>query len=59
MDKRIKMIFAGLCLGLMLVACTEESDTMPDLDLQELHEGEGIEEFRYNGDEDDTTRMGG
>ena len=53
------MIFAGLCLGLMLVACTEESDTMPDLDLQELHEGEGIEEFRYNGDEDDTTRMGG
>ena len=59
-DKRIKMIFASLCLGLMLMACTEERDMMPDLDLQEILDHQGIDDIRYgNGDDRDSSNMGG
>lgn len=58
MDKRIKMVFAGLCLCVLLVSCMEERDVMPDLDLQELNDSDGIDGIRYGGNEKDTTRVG-
>lgn len=58
MDKRLKMVLAGFCICAMLVSCMEERDVMPDLDLQELNDSDGIDQIRYGGNEKDTTRVG-
>lgn len=55
MDKRVKAVIASLFLSVLLVGCMEEKDIIPDLDVQEILDQEGIEDIRYNGEEGDTT----
>lgn len=55
MDKRVKMVFAGLCLCVLMVGCAEDRDTMPVPDMQEMIGDGGIEDLRYKGGKKDTT----
>ena len=59
MDKRGKMIFAGLCLCVLLVGCAEDRDVIPVPDMQEILDDKGIEDIRYNSNDGDTSQMGG
>ena len=56
MDKRVKMIFAGLCLCVLLVGCAEDRDVIPVPDMQEILDHEGIDDIKYRGNNDDTTK---
>lgn len=57
MDKRVKMVFAGLCLCVMLVSCTDDVDTTPVPDMQEILNDDGIQDIRYsNGSSRDTLK---
>jgi len=54
------MVFAGFCLCVLLASCAEDAETMPDMDLQEVLDQEGIDDIRYgNGDDRDSSNMGG
>jgi hypothetical protein len=55
-DKRVKMVFAGLCLCVLMVGCAEDRDTMPVPDMQEMIGDGGIEDYKNgHGDSSDTT----
>lgn len=56
MDKRIKVVLAGLCLCLFMLGCAEDTDLMPKPDMQEILDHEGIDDIKYRGNNDDTTK---